>query len=122
MSADTERSGRGAATVLIVVELAVLAVIWLSWAATYWSWDPQSYGDRPGPYLRKAAFVPAAALVLAVVAALRRARTVAISQLVLAAAVCGLILGAKGAGERAYESSYRDACRAGVLCDAPRSP
>jgi hypothetical protein len=120
VSADTERSGRGAATALVTAELAVLAVIWLSWAATYWSWDPQSYGDRPGPYLRKAAYVPAAALVFAAVAAVRRARTVAISQLVLSVAVCAIVLGAKDAGERAYESSYRDACQAGVRCDVPQ--
>jgi hypothetical protein len=107
---------------LVVVELAALALIWLSWAATYWSWDPQDYGDRPGPYLRKAAFVPAAALLFAVVAGVRRARTVAVSQLVVSVAVCAIMIGAKGAGEQAYESSYRDACRAGVLCDAPNSP
>ncbi|MFE0514514.1 DUF6234 family protein [Streptomyces sp. NPDC058964] len=119
MSTDTKRTGRGTAAALAVVELAVLALIWLSWASSYWSWDPQHYGAPPGPYLQKAVFVPAAALVAAAVAGARGVRTVAISQLVLSVAICGILTGVKARGERAYESSYRDACHSGLVCNAP---
>lgn len=119
VSADAERTGRGAAVALAAAELAALALVWLSWASSYWSWDPQHYGASPGPYLQKAAFVPAAALLAAVVAGVRRVRAVAITQLVMSVAICGIMIGAKAAGERVYESSYRDACHAGLVCDAP---
>jgi hypothetical protein len=37
----------------------------------------------------------------------------------MSVAICGIMIGAKAAGERVYESSYRDACHAGLVCDAP---
>ncbi|MFF1451339.1 DUF6234 family protein [Streptomyces sp. NPDC058274] len=102
---------------LAVIELVVLALTGLAWASTYWSWDPQHYGEPPGPYLEKAAVVPIAALLASVVAGIRRVRSVAVGQAVMVIVVCGFLLGAKAAGERAYEDSYRDACNAGVICD-----
>ncbi|MER5886152.1 DUF6234 family protein [Streptomyces sp. NPDC001941] len=119
MSTEPERRGRGAAVALAAVELLALALIALSWAASYWSWDPQSYGDPPGPYLRKAVFVVAAAVLAAVVAGVRRARTAAVSQLVLALALCGVLVAVKAPAEHVYESSYRDACFAGLGCGEP---
>ncbi|MEU1406675.1 DUF6234 family protein [Streptomyces sp. NPDC005728] len=110
------------AAALAAVELAALTLVWLSWAGSYWSWDPQHYGDPPGPYLQKAALVPVAAVVCAVVAGVRRVRAVAVSQLVMAVAICGVMTGAKAAGERVYESSYRDACHSGLVCDDSPSP
>jgi hypothetical protein len=100
---------------LVVVELLALALVWLSWAGTYWSFDPQDYGAPPGPYLHKALFVPAAALVAAVVAGVRRVYPVAFTQLVMFLVLCGILTGAKAAGERIYESSYRNAC----TCNSP---
>jgi hypothetical protein len=113
----TGRTGKGVAVALAVVELTALVAIWLSWASSYWSWDPQHYGDPPGSYLEKAALVPAAAAVVAVVAGIRRLRAVAVSQVVLAIAVCGILLGAKAPWEHFYKSSYQNACRAGMICD-----
>ncbi|MFJ9814054.1 DUF6234 family protein [Streptomyces sp. NPDC101151] len=121
VNAEAERTGKGVAMALAAVELAALVLIWLSWVSSYWSWDPQSYGDPPGPYLQKAAFVPAAALVAAVVAGIRRVRVVAVGQVIMAVVICGILIVAKDAGEHAYETSYRDACHAGVVCDAPPS-
>ncbi|MFB7330878.1 DUF6234 family protein [Streptomyces adustus] len=118
MNADPERKGRlvAIAVALAVVEVAALALIWLSWAATYWSFDPQSYGVPPGPYLREAAFVAVAALVASVVGAVRRSHVITITQIVMVVVVCGVLSSAKVAGERAYETSYRDACRSGLGC------
>ncbi|MEV0375026.1 DUF6234 family protein [Streptomyces sp. NPDC050636] len=117
MNANAQRTGRGVAVVLAVIELAVLAWIILYWASTYWSWDPQHHGERPDYYLTRALIVPSFALVATVVASIRRVRAVAISQAVMFIALCGIMLCFKDAGERAYEDSYRDACRAGVICD-----
>lgn len=105
---------------LAVIELTVLAWIIGYWASTYWSWDPQHYGERPGYYLKRAAVVPIVALVATAVASVRRVRTVAVSQAVMFVVICGIMLCFKDAGERAYEDSYRDACHAGVLCDGDR--
>ncbi|MFJ9855083.1 DUF6234 family protein [Streptomyces sp. NPDC101150] len=122
MNTESPRTGKGVAVALAVIELAALVLIWLSWAGTYWSWDPQHYGDRPGPYLKWAAFVPAAALAFAVVAGIRRVRVVAVSQAVMALALCGIVLGAKAPGERVYESSYQSACHAGLGCETGGPP
>ncbi|TJZ44508.1 hypothetical protein FCH28_29630 [Streptomyces piniterrae] len=122
MNLKAERTGRRTAVALAVIELAVLAFIGLSWASTYyWSWDPQHYGDPPGPYLKKAAVVPIFALVAAVVAAVRRVRSVAVGQAVMFVVICGVMLCAGPAGESAYEDSYRNACHAGVICDGDPS-
>ncbi|MEU9473602.1 DUF6234 family protein [Streptomyces avermitilis] len=122
MDANSERTGRGLAVALVVVEMAVLALIGLSWAGSYWSWDPQHYGDPPGPYLKKAAVVPIAALVAMVVAGIRRLRTVAVSQAVMILVICGTMLCVRVPGERVYEDSYRDACHAGMVCGDDSSP
>ncbi|MGW7041462.1 DUF6234 family protein [Streptomyces avermitilis] len=121
MDVNSERTGRGLAVALVVVEMAILALIGLSWAGSYWSWDPQHHGDPPGPYLRKAAVVPIAALVAMVVAGIRRMRTVVVSQAVMFIVICGVMLCVRAPGERAYEDSYRDACHAGMGCgdDSP---
>ncbi len=116
------RTGKSLAVALAVIELTALVLIGLSWASTYWSWDPQHYGDPPGPYLKVAAAVPVAALAATLVTGVRRVRTVAISQAVMVLVSCGIMLCAKAVGERTYETSYRNACHAGVLCDdSPRS-
>jgi hypothetical protein len=46
---------------------------------------------------------------------------VAVTRFVTALAVCGAPAGAKVAGERIYESSYRNACVSGpgLACDTP---
>jgi hypothetical protein len=121
MSADAERArwAKRAAVALAVAEVAALAVIWLSWLASYWSWDPQEHGAPPGAYLRASAYVLDAALVAAVAAAIARLPKIAVSQLLLAVAFLGALSGAKSLGESTYESSYRQACHAGLVCDAP---
>jgi ABC-type transport system involved in cytochrome c biogenesis permease subunit len=119
---NTERRGTGLAVALAVIELATLVLVGLSWWATYWSWDPQHYGDPPGSYLRKALVVAITALVAAVVAAIRRVRAVAIGQVAMFVVICGILLCLKPLGERAYEDSYRDACYAGLGCDDPHRP
>ncbi len=125
VSTDPERTGRAVAVSvgLAVVELLALGLIWFFWISSYWStFDAQDYGAPPGPYLQKAMFVAAAALVAAVVAGVRRVPVVAVTQLVMAIAICAALSGAKVAGERIYESSYRDACLSGLACDAPSPP
>ncbi|WP_392965950.1 DUF6234 family protein [Streptomyces sp. LN245] len=125
VSADPERTGRAVAVSvgLAVFELLALGLIWLSWILSYWSaFDAQDYGAPPGPYLQKAMFVAAAALVAAVVAGVRRVPVVAITQLVMTLVICAALTGAKVAGERIYESSYRNACLSGLACDAPPPP
>ncbi|MEV0905629.1 DUF6234 family protein [Streptomyces hokutonensis] len=108
---------------LAVFELLALGLIWLFWISSYWSaFDAQDYGAPPGPYLQKAMFVAAAALVAAVVAGVRRVPVVAVTQLVMVLAICAALTSAKAAGERIYESSYRDACLSGLACDAPPPP
>lgn len=108
---------------LAVFELLALGLIWLSWMSSYWSaFDAQDYGARPGPYLQKAVFVAAAALIAAVVAGVRRVPVVAVTQLAVVLAICAALTGAKAAGERVYESSYRDACLSGLACDTPSPP
>ncbi|MER6531355.1 hypothetical protein [Streptomyces sp. NPDC001508] len=76
------------------------------------------YGAPPGPCLRKAACVPLDAVAAGVIAAGRGARAVAVSQIVTVV-VRGAALAANDVGERVHESSCRDACRAGPVCDAP---
>ncbi|MEU2587048.1 DUF6234 family protein [Streptomyces avermitilis] len=122
MDVNSERTGRALAATLVVVEMAILALIGLSWAGSYWSWDPQHFGDPPGPYLKKAAVVPVVALVAMVVAGIRRMRTVAVSQAVMLIVVCGTMLCVRAPGERAYEDSYRDACHAGLGCGDDTPP
>ncbi|MFD9124203.1 hypothetical protein [Kitasatospora sp. NPDC059571] len=124
MTARIERRpGPGPALLLAGAELAALALIGLAWAASYLSWDPQSYGDPPGPYLRKAAVAAACAVVAAVVAAVRRVRAVAVGQAVTVALIGLLMAGAYSVGENTYRNSYRDACHAGLGCaDADRPP
>jgi hypothetical protein len=108
---------------LAVLELLALGLIWFFWISSYWSaFDAQDYGAPPGPYLQKALFVAAAALVAAVVAGVRRVPVVAVTQLVMVLAMCAALTGAKVAGERIYESSYRNACLSGLACDAPSPP
>ncbi|GDY69163.1 hypothetical protein SAV14893_085560 [Streptomyces avermitilis] len=121
MDVSSERTGRGLAVALVVVEMAILALIGLSWMGSYWSWDPQHHGDPPGPYLKKAAVVPIAALVAMAVAGIRRMRAVAVSQAVMFIVICGTTLCLKAPGERVYEDSYRNACHAGMGCgdDSP---
>lgn len=122
VSTDPERTGRAVAVsaALAAFELLALALIWLSWILTYWlAIDPQTPGAPPGPYLQKAMFVAAAALIAAVVAGVRRVRVVAITQLVMVLVICAALASAKVAGERIYESSTRGACLSGPACDAP---
>ncbi|MGQ4434038.1 DUF6234 family protein [Streptomyces sp. SAS_260] len=127
MSTDPERTGRAVAVAvsvgLAVLELWALGLIWFFWAASYWSsFGDQAYGAPPGPYLQKALFVAAAALVAAVVAGVRRIPVVAVTQVVAALAICAALTSAKTAGERIYESSYRNACLSGLACDTPSPP
>lgn len=122
VSTDPERTGRAVAVSvgLAVFELLALGLIWLSWISSYWSaFDAQDYGAPPGPYLQKAMFVAAAALIASVAAGVRRVPVVAVTQLVVVLAICAALTGAKAAGERIYESSYRNACLSGLACDAP---
>ncbi len=108
---------------LAVMELLALGLIWFFWISSYWStFDAQDYGAPPGPYLHKAMFVAAAALIAAVVAGIRRIPVIAVTQLVMVIAICAALTGAKAAGERIYDSSYRDACLSGLACDSPSPP
>ncbi|WP_442813747.1 DUF6234 family protein [Streptomyces sp. NBC_01558] len=119
---NSQPTGRAVAVsvALVVFELLALGLIWLSWIMSYWSaFDPHDPGAPPGPYLQKAMFVGAAALVATVVAGIRRVPVVAVTQIVMLIVICGALTSAKVAGERIYESSYRDACTAGLACDAP---
>ncbi|MFE4703583.1 DUF6234 family protein [Streptomyces sp. NPDC056738] len=119
VSTDPEGTGRAVAVsvALAVFELLALALIWLSWISSYWSaFGAQDHGAPPGPYLQKAIFVAAAALIAAVVAGVRRIPVVAVTQLVMVLVICGALTSAKTAGERIYESSYRSACLAGSSC------
>ncbi|WP_405947823.1 DUF6234 family protein [Streptomyces prunicolor] len=108
---------------LAVLELLALGLIWFFWIASYWSsFGDQAYGAPPGPYLQKALFVAAAALVAAVVAGVRRVPVVAVTQLVMVLVICAALTSAKTAGERIYDTSYRNACLSGLDCDAPSPP
>ncbi|WP_329557429.1 DUF6234 family protein [Streptomyces sp. NBC_00696] len=125
VSTDPERTGRAVAISvgLAVLELLALGLIWFFWIASYWSsFGDQAYGAPPGPYLQKAMFVAAAALVAAVAAGVRRVPVVALTQLVMVLAMCAALTSAKAAGERIYDSSYRNACLSGLACDAPSPP
>lgn len=125
VSTDPERTGRAVADSvgLAVFELLALGLIWLFWISSYWSsFGDQAYGAPPGPYLQKAVFVAAAALIAAVVAGVRRVPVVAVTQLVMVLAICAGLTSAKTAGERIYDSSYRDACLSGLACDTPSPP
>ncbi|MFE7132955.1 DUF6234 family protein [Streptomyces sp. NPDC057638] len=105
---------RALALALILAELAAVGLVILFWAMTFWSWDPQSHGERPHSHLTKAVTVAVVALAIAAVAAIRRARTVAVSQIATALAIGVLVIITNDLGDRAYETSYREACVAGM--------
>ncbi|MGK5728930.1 DUF6234 family protein [Streptomyces sp. URMC 124] len=117
-----KRTGGCAAVLLTVIELAALVCIGVCWASTYWSWDPQHYGEPPGPYAKAAWAVPVAAVIAAVIASIRRVWLVAIGQAVMAVVLYSIVSTAVPAGERTYEDSYRKACHAGMICHSELPP
>lgn len=112
----TERTrGRRAAVVLVVAELAALAVMSLSWwIGTYVNWDPQFVGPRVGPYVAKMGAVAAIAGVVSVAATVKRVRAVAWSQAVVMGLALALTAGMHALGTSVHEEQQRKACRAGL--------
>lgn len=111
----TQRTRSGcAALALAAAELTALAWIFLSWASSYFSWDPQHIGDPVGPYVENAGVVAVSAAVAAVVAAVRRARAMVWSQVVVVGLTVAVMVGATAAGKNINEEERREACHAGL--------
>ncbi|MEU3752616.1 DUF6234 family protein [Streptomyces olivoreticuli] len=113
-----ERTRGGcAALALAGAELAALALIFLAWGGSYFSWDPQSIGDPVGPYVAKAGVVAVFAAVAAVVAAGLRAGAMVRSQVAVVVLSIAVMVGANAAGTSAERERRWQACHAGLAAD-----